>query len=222
MLFILTGSSGAGKTAVLEHLFGTVENLAVHDFDEVGIPVGADGRWRQQETETWVKRAVWYHARSIDTLVAGQTPLGEWLAVPSATRVDGVAACLLDVNPEVQTERLASRGRTPCDPALKDLKAWAAWHRTHAVDPQYEQGVLTENGWEAMRWERWDRWTRQHPCWAYSILDTSHVPVEETAAKVRGWIDESRQLHARGELPVSGRWCDGSSAGTPEASRSHT
>jgi hypothetical protein len=222
MLFILTGSSGAGKTAVLGHLVGAVANLAVHDFDEVGIPNGADNRWRQQETEAWVTRAIRYHARSIDTLVAGQTPLGEWLAVPSVTRVNGVAACLLDVNPEVQTERLASRGRTPRDPALKDLTTWAAWHRTHAVDPQHEQGVLTENGWEGMRWERWDRWTSQHPCWTCSIFDTSHMPVEETAAKVRGWIDESRRLHARGELPLGGRWWDRASVGTPEASRSRT
>jgi len=42
MLFVLSGSSAAGKTTVLAELAARVENLAVHDFDEIGVPEGAD------------------------------------------------------------------------------------------------------------------------------------------------------------------------------------
>jgi hypothetical protein len=222
VLFVLTGSSAAGKTAVLEHVGGRVGNLAVHDFDEVGVPAGADTAWRQRATEAWVGRALRHQRRSTDTLVAGQTPLGEWLAVPSITRVDGIASCLLDVSPDVLTDRLASRPRGPTDPNLEDLIAWAAWHRAHALDPQHRRDVLTRNGWEAMRWKRWEGWARGDPRWRSCIVETYRQTLPETAEKVREWIAESRRLHTRGDLPLSGRWWDGAFAAAPEASRSHT
>jgi hypothetical protein len=222
MLFVLTGSSAAGKTAVLNHLVDRVENLMVHDFDEVGVPPGADRRWRQRLAEAWVSRVLQYQCRSIDTLVAGQTPLGEWLAAPSVTRVDGIASCLLHVDPDVQAERLEARRRRPGDPDPEDLLAWAAWHREHAVDPHHEQSVITENGWEAMRWERWERWRSADLRWGSSVVDTSCVPLGEIVSRVRRWIAESRGLHAVGKLPLSGPWWDGASAETPEASRSRT
>jgi len=109
MLFVLTGSSAAGKSAVLPALAARVESVETHDFDELGVPRGASRQWRQEATEEWTKRVVASHADGRDTLIAGQTPIGEWLAVPSATELDGVAVCLLDVSDRIRAERLSRR-----------------------------------------------------------------------------------------------------------------
>ena len=44
MLFVLTGSSASGKSTVLARLAARVENIELHDFDELGVPRGAGRR----------------------------------------------------------------------------------------------------------------------------------------------------------------------------------
>src|SRR5439155_1013596 len=95
-LFLLFGSSASGKTFVLNELRGRVTNLAIHDFDEIGVPAGADVAWRHRAEERWVCRAVEYQAEGTDLLLAGQTPFGELLAAPSALPVEGVARELIE------------------------------------------------------------------------------------------------------------------------------
>jgi hypothetical protein len=110
MLFLLFGSSAAGKTFALNALRDRVEDLAIHDFDEIGVPPGADTAWRQQANEKWVRRALEYQAARIDLLLAGQTPFGELLAAPSATRLEAISACLIDCDDDTRVERLQARG----------------------------------------------------------------------------------------------------------------
>jgi hypothetical protein len=62
VLFLLFGSSAAGKTYVLSGLRDRVGGVAIHDFDEIGVPAGADSAWRQRANEAWVRRAVEYQA----------------------------------------------------------------------------------------------------------------------------------------------------------------
>lgn len=81
MLFLVFGSSGAGKTAALDILLGRIAGLAMHDFDELEIPPGVDTAWRQQANEVWVRRGLEYEADGSDLLLAGQTPFGELLAI---------------------------------------------------------------------------------------------------------------------------------------------
>src|SRR2546426_204768 len=106
MLFKLTGSSCSGKTTLAYATAGRVRLIAVHDFDELGVPEGADLRWRHRMTEMWVRRALDCQALGIDLLLTGQSPLGEVLAVPSAPLLDGIAVCLVDVADEVRGVRL--------------------------------------------------------------------------------------------------------------------
>ena len=74
------------------------------------MPVGADTEWRHGANEKWVCRAVDYQAAGIDLLLAGQTPLGELLATPSAPQLEAISACLLDCDDETRVERLKARG----------------------------------------------------------------------------------------------------------------
>ncbi|RDI16757.1 hypothetical protein [Lentzea flaviverrucosa] len=109
MLLKLTGSSCSGKTTLARSVGDRLGRLAVHDFDEVGVPEGADRRWRQRTTEMWVRRALEHQDRGVDLLLTGQSPLGEVLAAPSAPLLDGIAVCLVDVSDEVRRSRLTAR-----------------------------------------------------------------------------------------------------------------
>lgn len=208
MLFVLTGSSAAGKTAVLSGLAARVADLEPHDFDELGVPRGASRRWRQAATEEWTRRVIESSSPTGDTLIAGQTPLGEWLAVPSATALEAIAVCLLDVSDQIRAERLRRRqGATAPDRIqLEHLLAWASWHRSHAADPQWRQDVIRQGAWERMRWERWQHWQRGDRRWDVVRLDTSLAPVEETVEQLTRWITERRNARSAGTLALSGRW----------------
>ena len=209
MLLVLTGSSAAGKSAVLPALAARVKSLEAHDFDELGVPRGASLQWRQAATEEWTKRVVASQADGRDTLIAGQTPIGEWLAVPSATELDGLAICLLDVSDRIRAERLGRRsaGMIALDRIqLGHLLAWASWHRSHAADPQYRPEVIRQGAWERMRWQRWQHWERGDRRWDVLTLDTSIAPIDETVESLAHWIAERRSSHREGTLALSGRW----------------
>ena len=58
MLFLLFGSSAAGKTFVLDALRGRVADLAIHELDGINVPPDADTAWRHRANERWVCRAL--------------------------------------------------------------------------------------------------------------------------------------------------------------------
>jgi hypothetical protein len=172
--------------------------LALHDFDEIGVPPDADIAWRQRMEEVWVRRALDHQADGVDLLLAGQTPLGELLAAPSAPQLDAISACLLDCDDETRLARLRlrPRGRRTADPAeWPDLLNWAAWMRGHARDPQWMQHVIAGDAAAAdMQWERWRDWRAGDPRWRVRVVDTSHHGVDDVAAELAQWIEEERAL----------------------------
>lgn len=48
MLFLVSGSSCAGKSTAAGAIRGLVERVEVHDSDEEGVPSDADTAWRQR------------------------------------------------------------------------------------------------------------------------------------------------------------------------------
>jgi hypothetical protein len=188
MLFLVFGASGSGKTAALEAVRGRAARLACHDFDEIGVPPGADRRWRQEANESWLARVREYEAQGLDVLLAGQTPYGELLASPSADGVE-VSALLLDCADAVRAERLAGREADDLDSQL----AWAAWLRGHAADPGWQPEVIREDPLDGMRWDRWQRWERADPRWRVALVDSSELSIAEVADEVLAWIDAERR-----------------------------
>jgi hypothetical protein len=91
MLLTISGSDCSGKTTTVRAC-GPVRGLVWHDFDEIGVPPGADPVWRQRSLEDWFQRALRCQADGLDMLLTGQSPLGEVLACPSAAALDGIAA----------------------------------------------------------------------------------------------------------------------------------
>jgi hypothetical protein len=207
MLFLLFGSSAAGKTFALNALRDRVEDLAIHDFDEIGVPPGADTAWRQQANEQWVRRALEYQAAGIDLLLAGQTPYGELLAAPPATRLEAISACLIDCDDDTRVERLQARGpewfeRSGGD--LQDYLNWAAWMRGHAADPSWRTDVIRHDATETdMHWSRWSAWRAGDPRWRVCVIDTSALTVEEVAARLVEWISAERVLLRSGAHPLA-------------------
>jgi hypothetical protein len=110
-LFLLFGASRSGKTTLVDALRGCAPTLACHDFDEVGVPRRPTIAWRQRILEQWVRRAIALQRDGVDLLLAGQSPLGELVAVPSACELDGHAACLLDCDDETRATRLRTHPR---------------------------------------------------------------------------------------------------------------
>jgi hypothetical protein len=207
MLFLLFGSSGAGKTVTLHALRGRVANLAVHDFDEIEVPTGADTAWRHRANEDWLGRALDYQAEGTDLLLAGQVPFGELLAAPSATRLEAISACLLDCDDETRLARLEARGpewlaRTGGN--IPDYLNWAEWMRSHAADPSWRPDVIQhEATMDEMRWSRWSRWRAGDPRWRVRVLDSSRLAVDEVARELVEWIDAERALFRSGAHPLA-------------------
>ncbi|XVV08240.1 hypothetical protein ACQP2X_25675 [Actinoplanes sp. CA-131856] len=200
MLLTVAGSSCSGKTTAVRAC-AEIDGLVVHDFDETGVPRGADKVWRQRATEEWIRRALRWQDEGLDVILTGQSPLGEVLACPSATELDGIAACLVDVDDRERWRRLVDRGAA--DPAFL---AWARWLRGHAADPRHAPEVITQGGHEAMRWERWRGWARGDRRWAVRVVDTTGRTVEQTAADLTRWIAGARADRAAGRLALTGAW----------------
>jgi hypothetical protein len=198
VLFLLFGASAAGKTFALNSLRDRVPDLAIHDFDEIGVPPGADTVWRHRANEEWVRRALDYQVAGTDLLLAGQTPFGELLATPSAPLLDAISACLIDCDDDTRVARLRAHrpewlAHTAGD--LEDYLNWAEWMRRHASDPTWRREVIRKEATESeMHWIRWSDWTADDPRWRVRVLDTSGLPVEQVASELAEWIAEERAL----------------------------
>ena len=187
-LLLVTGASGAGKStvrqAVSARLSPEVECVELGDLVEV--PTFPDIAWRQRATEAAVQRAVGLQSEKRHLLLSGDpVAAGEVLAAPSATRLEGVAACLLDVGPGAQAARLERRGDDPA--LLVHHHAFADWMSGHARDPGHKPHVLTTGGWEAMRWERWVGADPGERDWSMRVIDTSELTEDEVAEEVLSW-----------------------------------
>jgi hypothetical protein len=200
VLFLLFGSGASGKTVAIEALRGRVAHLAVHDFDELGVPSDADAAWRHRANEAWVVRALEYQATGIDVLLAGQTPLGELLATPSASSLDAISACLLDCDDETRLARLAARAAGNAHAYLN----WAEWMRGHAADPGWRPDVMRHPDTDAeMRWDRWESWTADDPRWRVARLDTTQRSPSGVADALEAWIEDERALMRAGARPLT-------------------
>ncbi|MBO0682397.1 MAG: hypothetical protein J2P45_04495 [Candidatus Dormibacteraeota bacterium] len=201
MLLYVAGASCAGKTTALSLLRKARGDIEIHDFDEIGVPEGADRHWRMEANERWMQRLL---ARRRPVMLAGQSPFGEILSAPSAIEFDGIAGCLVDCDDWVRVQRLRRRG-TP--PATQAQLNWAAWHRVHARDPQWDRSpLLTQD--DAFDWQRWARWNTGDLRWQFEIVDTSSKSPDDICTWLSAWTDRQLQLLAGGLLPLSGRWWD--------------
>ncbi|HEX3362180.1 MAG TPA: hypothetical protein VHS74_14390 [Solirubrobacterales bacterium] len=183
MMLLVTGASGAGKSTVrlliAEELAPEVRAV---ELTQVAGPPTYERGWRQQAVEKAVQVALAEQEAGRHLLLAGDpVPPGEVLAAPSADRLDGFAACLLDCRPEEQERRLRKRG----DPEdlLPHHLAFTEWMREHVRDPHHRLEVI-DAGCEEMRWERLPA------AWEVAEIDTTELTPFEVSALVLAWCRE--------------------------------
>jgi len=221
MLFLLFGSSASGKTTVLRDGVPLVRDAEGHDFDELEPPPGADLVWRHRGYGSWIARGLELEREGRDLVLCGQTPLGELLASPDATKLEAVSACLVDCDDATRAARLEGRGADWFARTAGDLQesytwpgwvqrhlSWADWLRKHARDPRHMPHVLHSTETESeMRWERWSSWTADDPRWRVEVIDTTATSREAAAQELAGWIEGERALFESGNHPLArGRW----------------
>jgi hypothetical protein len=205
VLFLLFGSAAADKTTAMNTLSERFPDLAIHDFDEIGVPPDANTGWRHRATEKWLRRALDYQAEGTDLLLAGQIPYGELLATPSAPQLDAISACLLDCDDQARIARIRARGPEWLGWTVGDLEGylnWAEWMRHHATDPSWRTDVIRHpDTEEEMRWERWADWEAGDPRWRVRVIDSSALAVPQVATELATWIREERARAAPLAMP---------------------
>jgi hypothetical protein len=214
MLFLVFGSSAAGKTTALDGIRARMPDLAVHDFDELEPPPGAMSGWRHAANEEWLQRALAYQDAGRDLLLAGQTPFGELLATPSAAKIDGISACLIDCDDETRAARIQARGEWWFERTAGHLQSeftwedwigrhisWAKWLREHAANPTGRpEAILTPSDTE-MVWSRWTELKPGDPRWRVHVIDTTSLDPEVVVDDLASWIEAERALLAQGKHP---------------------
>jgi GNAT superfamily N-acetyltransferase len=189
-LYFISGASGSGKSAVmplLKELLG--DNFSVYDFDDIGVPIDADKKWRQESTEKWLKRLV---HEDKDACLLGQMVLGEILSCPSAKSIGNPNFCLLDVGDFERIQRLKKRNTYGAD---QNMLNWSSWLRMHHKDPQWMPHVLKENCWKGLSFNVWDKLLEWQNTANIKLLDTSELSLSEVAMNLAHWIQgEPNQL----------------------------
>jgi hypothetical protein len=185
MLLLVTGASGVGKSTaramVQPDLSPHVE--CVELLDLTPRPNIVSRAWRQQTVETAVRRAIELQASGRHLLMCGDpVPAVEVVAAPSATELDAIAVCLLDVAADAQSERLAARGDDPA--LLPHHQAFAEWMRRQATDPLHMPHVVSDGGWEPMRWERLQSLADD---WKMHVIDTTQMTKQDVAGALLDW-----------------------------------
>jgi hypothetical protein len=210
MFFVLSGSSGSGKTTLARAISGRVPRLRVHELGEIADEPWSRDRstvwWRRDLTEKWLQLAIELDEGGEDLLLT-EGVLGEVLAAPSAERVSGIAACLVDCDDDERTRRIIARGELD-SVELQHFVNWSVWLRGHAADPQYWAGPIRQDGDTTWHWHRWEQWRAEDPRWSVHRIDTTNEPIERSADRLVEWLDQQRGLRAAGTLPLSGRWWD--------------
>jgi hypothetical protein len=194
MLYLLSGAAASGKKTVAPVVTQRVANLVAHHEQEIYASTGGE---RMRNMEVWLERAMEYEARGNDLLLLAQSPLGEVLASPNADQLTAIAPCLLDCHDHERARRLALRTPDPRWPFCMDTLCWAAFHRMHAVDPQFEQRVLLSGeGRSHYHWDRWTSWRRGDPRWEIELIDTTHQELSGTVDALASWIERVRSRGA--------------------------
>jgi hypothetical protein len=207
VLFLLSGSSGSGKTTLTRSLPARVPDLVVHEIGDRAEPWDGTRAWRRRLTEQWIERAVEYQRDGLDTVLT-EGVLGELLAAPSATSLDGIAACLVDCSDDERLRRIRERpgANSFDDKRLWDFVVWGVWLRFHTRDPQTFAGPIRGDGDMTWAWSRWETWQAGDPRWSTFHLDTTARSIDDSADALGRWIAEQRRLRDDGRLPLSGDW----------------
>ena len=167
-IYFISGVCGVGKSAIIPHLKDLLEKdkYDIRDFDERGVPDGADHSWRKAEVKKWLEIGTRSAQVGITTIICGFVKKKDFEeAVGSVT--PPIETILLDANAETIRKRLM--GRYSKNGIFDD---------TQKVIGKPVQEFIESNVYycDIMRKEGVEEGAK--------IIDTSHSTPEEVARKV--------------------------------------
>lgn len=199
MFYLITGAAASGKSTMARNLIEKLPNIECHDSDEILVKTVQE---RCIAIEEWIKKAIIAQNDGIDFLLAAHSPLGEFLASPSAIKLDGISACLLDCNDFVRTDRFRNRPQMEEWPLNQDIVCWAVFQRLHAFDPKWEQRIIKST--PELHWNRWTNWTQDDKRWNVKIIDSSYLAQGETVKILIDWVNTKKK--EKNYLTIESKW----------------
>lgn len=168
-MYLISGVSGVGKTAVMRELKSLlVAPYEIHDFDERGVPAGADHAWRLKETRYWIELGEKKEQEGIVLIVCGFVNPEEIASMAGDS--SKVQTILLDAEPTIIEERLRNRNQ--------DTKVKADLER---VVGDSEAFIQNNTNFIPVLREICER----YHC---PVIDTSHLAPKQGAEKVAAFI----------------------------------
>ena len=138
-VFFITGTSGSGKTTLVDYLKRELSFAEVHDFDEGGVPEGADENWRKQRTNNWLKKAKKYQQKGKSTVICGVSVPKEIKNSPAYDRSLDVHYGYIHIDESEIRRRLRARGWK--EKQIDDNVNWAK-HLERYVKAEKEHYVV--------------------------------------------------------------------------------
>ena len=108
MIHFIIGASGSGKTACYRKFLEQYPDYHSYDFDDIGVPEGADKAWRQRSTNAWLEKLTAEHTDDICCLFGQMVP-GEIVCSPALQAVNKSSIILLDCDDPTRIARLKKR-----------------------------------------------------------------------------------------------------------------
>jgi hypothetical protein len=166
VLFLVTGSAGSGKSAAVRDLSARALGLVAVDTDDWHAPADDRSSWWEEQIEECVEGAIAREAEGTDTVLVGWTSPEELRIAPSAERLGGLAACLLDCDDSIRVQRIEARAASG---------TWGI-HRPELMDYflRSAEEMRTAAGDDVLR------------------IDTSGLTVHEVADQLEAWVIASR------------------------------
>lgn len=108
--YFISGVCGVGKSAIMPYLKKLLpsDKFDVRDFDERGVPDGADSAWRKSEVKKWLEIATESAQRGVSTIICGFAKSKDFEGVV-AEGTPEIEVLLLDADAETIRKRLMGR-----------------------------------------------------------------------------------------------------------------
>ena len=109
-IYFISGVCGVGKSAILPYIKNLLprEKYDVRDFDERGVPDGADRAWRKSEIKKWLEIGTSAIQKGISTIICGFVETVDFEAMDSKNSPE-IEVILLDADTETIRKRLTGR-----------------------------------------------------------------------------------------------------------------
>ncbi len=109
-IYFISGVCGVGKSSLIPHLKNLLssDKFDVRDFDERGVPDGADRNWRKSEVKKWLEVGELSAQENISTIICGFVKRSDFEEA-STENTPEIKTILLDADSETIRKRLMGR-----------------------------------------------------------------------------------------------------------------